>query len=133
MPVIRCFVLVVLLPVMLLGMSHDLYGHGVKDGAATPPGPGAAFVALPVTSPAPCDDVRGKDLTALGGKLDAVLLRTLWLNGETKLDAAGARTLTKIVEAGRNPGQASEPCTRRASRTGRPQPARGHAGGHRSR
>jgi serine protease AprX len=104
MPEIRCSVLVFLLPVMLLGMPHDLHARGVKDNAATPAGPGAAIAALPVTVPAPYDDVRGKDLTAFDGKLDAVLLRTLWINMDTKLDAAGARALTQIVEAGRNPG-----------------------------
>jgi serine protease AprX len=104
MPEIRCIVLVFLLPVMLLGMPHDLHARGVKDNAATPAGPSAVIAAMQATVIAPYDDVRGKDLTELGGKFDAVLLQTLWLNLETKLDAAGARTLAQIVEAGRNPG-----------------------------
>lgn len=104
MPEIRCIVPVFLLPVMLLGIPHDLHARGVKDNPATLAGPSTAIAAMPVTVPAPYDDVRGKDLTAIGGKLDAVLLRTLWINMNTKLDAAGARTLTQIVEAGRNPG-----------------------------
>ena len=56
------------------------------------------------TAAVPYDDVRGKDLSAFGRKLDAALVRTLWLNLETKLDAAGTSTLKQIVEAGRNPG-----------------------------
>jgi serine protease AprX len=89
---------------MLLGFPHDLHARGVKDSAASLVGPSAALAAPQVTAPAPYDDVRGKDLTALDRKSDAALLRTLWINLETKLDADGARTLAQIVEAGRNPG-----------------------------
>lgn len=77
---------------------------GPRGCASSAPAARAETPAPQIAAVAPYDDVRGKDLAALGGALDAALLRTLTLNLATKLDAAGTSTLKRIVEAGRNPG-----------------------------
>ena len=81
-------------------------GQSAAREAPTPPRSTTtpASPTAPITAVAPYADVRGKDLSSLGEALDAALLRTLWLNLDTKLDAAATKLVQQVIEAGRNPG-----------------------------